>query len=99
MTNSFFPRGARPQHQSDPSWKQVAITPGTSELADWPRTLRIGSVASGTTLVYVDSADNEITLLNCKAGEYVPAVMKKVLAESSDSPAVATTVSSLVGFI
>lgn len=106
MANSFFSATIRktltgflPFRQSDPSPKQVMITPGASELADWPRTLRIGDVSSGGTIVYVDAYDNEITLNNCTAGEYIPAVVKKVLAESSDSPAVSTTAANIVGFI
>ncbi|MEC9346071.1 MAG: hypothetical protein VYB54_07575 [Pseudomonadota bacterium] len=94
--NPYFPRGKTPRHQSDPSWKGVAITPGATELTDWPRSVRCGT---GGTLVVVDTDDTELIFTNVADGETIPMVVKKVLAQSSDSPPVATDCDDIVGYL
>lgn len=95
-TNPTFTRGAAPNKQDDPSWDGIAITPGASELASWPRALYIGGAGD---VVVVTANDTELKLLGAVAGSIIPLVCKKVLSASTDSPATSTTATGIVGLL
>lgn len=79
-----------------PANSLFSITPGTSELTDYPRALYVGGTGD---VVVVDMNGNEVLLKGLVAGVFHPVRCKKVLATATTlgSPAPTTTATDIVG--
>lgn len=94
MADPRAPLAARPRVHNDPWLDVFPITPGIGNLARLARGIYVGGAGN---VVVVTHDGTEAIFYGATAGTTLPVVARKVLAASSDSPAVSTTATNLLG--